>query len=347
VKRDGDLDVGSRRRIGVEAQLRSTRRRLLAVLIAGLVATSSTTLAQVKRPAKVGWLNFGSRAGNGHFYATFRDAMTRHGWREGTDYIVVERWADNRRELLNALARELAAANPDVIVAWPNSFVAEAIKAAPTTPLVQATGADPVKEGYAASLAHPGGMVTGLTNFSTDLAEKYLELLLAAAPTVQDVGFLFTNSSRRQDYEQGVRRSLSPRHVKAYFGVASSIDEIESALAAMANQGARALVVTVNPLFFGARDRITAFALARKWPMIGFAREFAETGGLLSYGPNLPDCFAQAARYVDRILKGAKPGDLPFEQPTRLELVISRKTAGMLGIAIPNELLVRADKVIE
>jgi len=303
--------------------------------------------AQLGRPSLIGWLNFGSRASNGHLYTAFKGALDALGWKEASQYVVDERWADNRVEALAPLATELAARKPDVIVAWPTQAVGAAVKAAPGTPIVMATGGDPVKSGYAVSLAHPGGMVTGLTNVSTDVAEKYLELLLEAVPRVQSVAFLFGVSSLSSAYMESAKRSIAGKPIKTHLVQAGSTEEIGPALSRVAKEGIQALIVTVNPLFFGNREAIARTAMVHKWPMMAFASEFVEAGALLTYGPNLAESYRRAAVYVDKILKGAKPDDLPIEQPTKLELVVSLKTATALGLKIPQSLLLRADDLIQ
>jgi putative ABC transport system substrate-binding protein len=293
-------------------------------------------------------LNYGGRANSGHVYVAFKEALAVLGWKEGQQYALDERWADNRVDALPSLAAELAAARPDLIIAWPGQAVVAAVKAAPAVPIVMALGGDPVKGGYAMSLARPGGMVTGLTNFSTDLAEKYLELLLEATPRIRNIAFLLNPSGLfRNSYMEGVQRSLSRYAVEAQVVDAASLAEIETKLTQAAKSGSMALIVAVSPLFMGLRRQIVEIATTHKWPMLAFAREFVEAGALLSYGPSYTESYRQAAVYADKILKGAKAGELPIEQPTRLEFVVNRKTAKALGIALPQATLLRASEVID
>jgi putative ABC transport system substrate-binding protein len=293
-------------------------------------------------------LNYGARANSGHVYIAFKEALATLGWKEGQQYGLNERWADNRVDALPSLAAELVATRPDLIIAWPGQAVVAAVKASPAIPIVMALGGDPVKGGYAMSLARPGGMVTGLTNFSIDLAEKYLELLLEAAPRIRNVVFLLNPAGLfRNNYMEGVQRSLSRNAVEAQVVDAASLDEIETGLNQAAKRGSMALVVAVSPLFMGFRRQIVELATTHKWPMLAFAREFVETGALLSYGPSYAESYRRAAVYADKILKGAKAGELPIEQPTKLEFVVNQKTAKTLGIAIPQATLLRASDVID
>jgi putative ABC transport system substrate-binding protein len=191
-------------------------------------------------------------------------------------------------------------------------------------------------------------MVTGLSNVVTDLTEKFLELLLAAAPKLRRVGFLADSTNfARVRLMEAARRSVGQRGIEARFEEVAKPDEIEPAISRLAKERVQGLVVMPSPLFSSERRRIVKLALERRWPVIASRHEFTEEGALLSYGIDVLSHYRRAAFYVDKILKGAKPGDLPIEQPTKLELVINRKTARAIGLDITNELLLRADKVIE
>jgi putative ABC transport system substrate-binding protein len=191
-------------------------------------------------------------------------------------------------------------------------------------------------------------MITGLANFNISIAEKYLELLLAAAPKVKRVGFLgVSTSSVRVATREAVLRSVAQYQVEARFAEVASLEEIDLAISRLAKEGAQALVVLPNPMFRVERQRIVKLALAQRWPVVAGASEFAEAGALLSYNADAMANYRRAAYYVDRILKGAKPGDLPIEQSTRFELVVNMKTAKGLGLTIPQSLLLRVDRMIE
>ncbi len=305
--------------------------------------------AQAKKaPILIGWLNGGSREANGHFFAAFKEGLAALGWKEGSQVVIEERWADGRIERLQPLAQELATRRPAVIVAAPGPAVRAAAKAAPTTPVVQASGPDPVVGGLAASLARPGGMVTGVHNFVYELAEKHLELLLVAAPKLRRVGFLRDPTTSNPGLmTEAVRRSVAQYSVEARFADAGKPEEIEAAISRLAKEGAQALVVFNSQTFTVERRRIVKLALAQRLPVVAGTGGWAEAGALFSYSADGLANYRRAAYYVDRILKGTKPADLPIEQPTRFELVINMKTARALKLEISRELAVRADRVIE
>jgi len=311
--------------------------------------TPRAVFAQAKQaPVLIGWLNGGSRESNGHLFAALKEALAALGRKEGLNVVFEARWADGRSERLQSLAQELAAKRPAVIVAAPGPAVRAAAKAAPKTPIVMASGTDPVAGGLAASLARPGGMVTGVTNILTELTEKFLELLLAAAPKLKRVGFLQDPSALNPDLaKEAALRSVAQHSVEARFAEAASPEEIEPAISRLAKEGAQALVVFASQTFSVERRRIVRLALAYRWPVIAGPGEWADEGALLSYGGDVSANYRRAAYYVDRILKGTRPGDLPIEQPTKFELVINMKTARALKLEIPRDLAVRADRVIE
>lgn len=347
-RKTSHVDSGLRRRVGADDVRRSARRALLLAAGAWLaLARAGAVLAQ-QAPIVIGWLNVLSRESGGHFLAAFKEGLAALGWKEGSQFVIEERWANGQYDRLRPLAEDLAAKKPSLIVAAPSTSVAAAAKAAPQTPIVHATGADPVAAGFAASLARPGGMITGLSNIATDITEKHLELLLAAVPRLKRIGFL-TDSRvvNRALMMKAMERSVAQRSVEARFAEVARQDEIEPAIARLAKQGAQALVVMTSPFLSDERRRIVKLALAHRWAVIGPFREFAEAGALLSYGADNAVNYRRAAYYVDRILKGAKPGDLPVEQPTKLELVVNAKTAKALGLRISSEILLRADQVIE
>ena len=328
----------------------STRRAFLLAAGAWLtLAKAGAVRAQAKpAPIVIGWLVVHSRESSGHYLAAFKEGLAALGWKEGSQCVIEECWANGQYERLRPLADELAAKKPALIVAAPNPSVAAAAKAAPQTPIVQADGSDPVAAGFAASLARPGGMITGLSNIATELTEKHLELLLAAAPRLKRIGFLTDSRNvNRGLMMKAAQRSVAQRAVAARFAEVARAEEIEPAISRLAREGAQALVVFASALFNNERRRIAKLALAHRWAVIGPRREFAEAGALLSYGADSSANYRRAAYYVDRILKGAKPGDLPMEQPTKLELVLNLRTAKAIGLKLPQSVLARADRVIE
>jgi putative ABC transport system substrate-binding protein len=322
------------------------RRAFLAT--AGSLILGSAMAQSKREPTRVGWLHFGSRSDRESEYAAFKAGMLALGWKEGEHYAMVERWADDRADRLAVFAEQIAASKPAVIVAVPGSAVLAALKAAPRTPIVMANGADPVSSGFTTSLSHPSSTVTGLSNNLTDLGDKFPELLLAAAPGVRRIGFLdLAKTSVPQGPKENVKRLSKLYSIDGrIFDVKSSAD-IGPALARYSVEGVQALVVMVHPLLFAERKQIAQGALRRKWPVIGFNSAFADAGALMSYGPNFAEQVRRAAHFVDRILKGARPADLPFEEPTQYELVVNLNTAKALGLKIPQSLVLRADRMIE
>jgi putative ABC transport system substrate-binding protein len=326
----------------------TTRRHLLLAATAWpALAWAGAVLAQSKQPILIGWLNTDSRELSGHHLTAFKEGLAALGWKEGAQYVIEERWADGRIDRLQPLAEELAAKKPAIIVAALFAAVPAAAKAAPRTPIVMASGGDPVALGLVKSLARPGGMITGVTSVAAETTEKHLELLLAAAPKVKRVGVLGDSTAPvRASLIEAVRRSVAQYQVEARFAEVASPEEIEPAISRLAKEGAQGLIVTGGLMLRNERRRIVKLALAQRWPVVAGAR-WAEAGALLSYSADPLANYRRAAYYVDRILKGTKPGDLPIEQPTKFELVINMKTAKALKLKISRELAVRADRVIE
>jgi len=327
----------------------ATSRRSLLLALGVAFSLPRAVLAQTKQsPVLIGWLHLGSRESNTKSFDEFKKGLAALGWTEGSSIAFEDRWADGRHDRLLSLAEDLAARKPTIIVAAPLPAVAAATTAAPKTPVVIATGGDPVAGRLVASLARPGGLITGLTAARADLAEKYVELLLAAAPKLKRIGFLADPNGVGYPLEMAAaRRSIERYAVEARFVDAADPQEIDPAISRLAKQRVRALVVLSGAVLAVERRRIVESALAHSWPMIAGNPEFAEEGALLSYGPDSAALYRRAAHYVDQILKGAKPGDLPIEQPTKFDLVVNVKTAKALGITIPSSILLRADRVIE
>ena len=326
----------------------NNRRNALIVLGAAALAPRAVFAQAKQAPFLIGWLNMDSRESSGHYLSAFKDGLAALGWKEGSQLVIEERWADGRYARLQPLAEEIAAKKPAVIVAAPVVGAVSAAKAAPKTPIVIATGGDPMATGLVKSLGRPGGMITGLTNFNVNITEKYLELLLAAAPKVKRVGVLVDpNSAGPGRGREAVRRSAVQYSVEARFAEVANPDEIEPAFSRLAKEGAQALVVILSPMLRVERRRIVKLALAQRWAVVAGAREFVEAGALLSYSADALANYRRAAYYVDRILKGARPGDLPIEQSTKFELVVNMKTAKALGLTLPQPFLMRVDRVIE
>jgi len=325
------------------------RRKLIVALGAGALTASFAALAQPKQaPILIGWLVASSREASSRILGSFKKGLAALGWKEGAQFVIEERYADGRTDRLPFLAEELAEKKPALIVTSSAQATSAAAKAAPKTPIVMAQSADPVIAGFAASLGRPGGMITGLSNITADITEKYVELLLAAAPRLKRIGFLVdSNNPTRVTLAKAAQRSAAQHSVDVHFEEVAGPEEIETALSRLAKEGAQALGVMSSAFFSNERQRIVKVALSRRWPVIGFSSGWAEEGALLSYGIDISANYRRAAYYVDRILKGAKPGDLPIEQPTSVELVINMKTARALKLTIAPELMVRATRLIE
>jgi putative ABC transport system substrate-binding protein len=325
----------------------NNRRSLLIVLGATALAPRGVFAQAKQAPVLIGWLNTDSRESSEHYLIAFKEGLAALSWKEGAQYVIEERWANGRIDRLPSLAEELAARKPAIIVAALAAAVPAAAKAAPRIPIVIASG-DPVAQGLVKSLARPGGMVTGVSNVVADTAEKYIELLLAAAPRLKRVGILIdSNAPLRTAVMEAVRRSVSQYSVEARFAEVASPEEIEPAFSRLAKEGAQALIVTRGLMLRNEQRRVVNLALAQRWAVVAGQGEWAEAGALLSYSADILGNYRRAAYYVDRILKGAKPGDLPIEQPTKFELVINMKTAKALGLTIPQSLMLQADRVIE
>src|SRR6266852_4095046 len=267
---------------------------------------------------------------------------------EGKSIALEERNSEGRNERLSDLASELVRLNVNIIVTWGTPATLAAKQATTTIPIVMASAGDPVRSGLVSSLAHPGGNVTGLTVLGPDLAAKRLELLKEAVPTMTGVAFLWNpaNPDQKSSLNE-VQAGARVLGVTLHSVEARSREELERSLAAMKQNRPSALLMTADAVHQRYIGRIVAFALENRLPAMYQLKEAVDRGGLMSYGASLPDLGRRAATYVDKILKGAKPGDLPVEQPTKFELVINLKTARALGLSIPPLLLGRADQVIE
>ena len=278
----------------------------------------------------------------------FLQGLRELGYVEGRNIAVEYRWPQHREDWLPDLATELVQLKVDVIVALEPLAALAAKNTTRTTPVVIRSSGDPVAERLVASLARPGGNVTGLTSISSQLSAKRLELLREVVPRLSRVAVLWNpyfpaavaqlNETEVGAQSLGVRlHSLKVR----------DLNEIESVLSAMTSERAAGLIVLSSPLIVAHQTRILNFAAKNRLPTMYDDREFVEAGGLMSYGANLADLYRRAASYVGKILKGAKPGDLPVEQPTKFELVINLKTAKGLGLTIPRSVLMRADETIQ
>jgi putative ABC transport system substrate-binding protein len=322
------------------------RRRFLLTSLAGVLAMPRGAAAQRKVP-RIGVLGAVSPERAPHT-AALREGLRELGYTEGQSIVSEWRWAQGDPTRFPDLAAELVRLNVDVIVADNNPAIAAAQKATRTIPIVMAIATDPVDLGFVASLARPGGNITGLSYLGTDLIGKRQQLLKEILPTLSKLVVLWDPSEpgRLQAVKQGevIARSLGlqlqPVEVR-------SPAQLDGAFAAIANGVADAVWVGGSTMTFIHRARIADLAVSRGLPTVCSVKQFAEAGCLVSYSPSFSDLFRRAAYFVDKILKGAKPAELPVEQPTKFELVINLKTAKALGLTIPPSLLLRADQVIE
>ena len=307
------------------------------------VAAEAQSAAKVPR---VGYLSPVSANAPGHLI--FRQSLRELGYVEGENILFEERFADGNSSRLPALAADLVRRNVDVILAASPPAVRAATAETKTIPIVIITGDDPVMSGYVPSLARPGGNVTGVTFLTVDLFAKQLDLLKQLVPGLTRVAFLQDPTMPTTDQDLAVVRTAA-RALDLRLQVVQARDrrDYDGAFATMTTERAGALVIAGSPTYIQDRKRLISLAAKRRLPAIFAFKEDAEAGGLISYGPRQADAVRLASAYVDRILKGARPADLPIEQPTKFELVINLKTANALGLTIPQSLLVRADEIIQ
>ncbi len=280
-------------------------------------------------------------------FATFVTGMRELGYVEGRNLAITWRFADNSIQRMAAMAAELVQSKVDVIVTLGVPPTAAAKKVTSTIPIVMGTATDPLGAGLVTSLGRPGGNITGLSNAATDISSKHLELLMAVVPKLARVGILTNgDTSSNATMVNGITTSARAVKVTALPVDARSPQQIDAAIAEMASAGAGAVIVLLAPLFNDQRIQIAQVCMKHRLPSVSSVWQYADAGGLMNYGPNLAEHFHRSATYVDKILKGAKPGDLPIEQPTSYELVINRKIAQTLKVTIPQEVLLRATRVI-
>lgn len=279
----------------------------------------------------------------------FLQGLREFGYIDGRNARVDMRFAEGQPERLPGLVDELIGLKVDILVVGATIGARAAKKATSTIPIVFAGSSDPVAGGIVSNLSRPGGNITGFSlAFGDGFAGKWLELLKAAAPQVSHVAALWSSSNAAATgYVEDLKVAARASKVKLDAHHAAHAAELDEALAAIGGSSARGLVVMPTPFAFATRDKLVRFAADRRLPAMYFAEDFTDAGGLLSYGPSISDSYRRAAAHVDKILKGAKPGDLPVEQPTKFELAINLKTAKAMGLVIPRSLLLRADQVLQ
>jgi putative ABC transport system substrate-binding protein len=318
----------------------------MAVLV--LDAPPATTAQPATKFARIGCLWSGSAAAFSSRLQAFREGLHELGYREGQTVAVECRFADGQFNRLPALALEVVRLRPDVIVTAGDAGIRAARDATRTIPIVVATSGDLIGPGHAASLARPGGNVTGLVDMSPEVSAKRLQLVKEALPKTTLVAILWnpTNPVKVTDTRltQTAARALG---IQVLSVEARNASDLEPGFAVMARERVDALLVSDDGLINNNRKLIVDLAARTRLPTIYFNNAWAHAGGLMAYGPSEPETYRRAAVFVDKILRGAKPGDLPIEQPIKFELVINLKTAKSLGLTIPQSLLLRADQLIE
>jgi len=327
------------------------RRKLVVAFGAGALMAPFASFAQ--QPGKVwriGYIDFGSRQStlDSGRHGALIEGLRELGYVEGRNFVLEAHYADGDMDRVDGFAAELVRQKVDLILTLGSAASRAAQRATATIPIVVISSPDPVREGFAASLARPGGNLTGMSNGADDTVQKLVELLIAAAPKLNRVAVLINpangaHASLLSGVQAAARKTgklVLPVSVRAP-------DEIQSRFATMARERADALIILADAFFFQQRTQIAALALKHRLASIYALAGYAEAGGLMNYGSDNTDNFRRAGVFVDKLLKGAKPGELPFEQPVRYYLVINRKTAKALGLTIPQSLLISADKVIE
>ena len=325
-----------------------TRRDFIALLVGAAVAWPLAARAQ--QPAKlptIGFLGSGTPTSQGEWVAAFLQRLRELGWIEGRNFTIEYRWAEGSSDRAAKLAAELVGLKADVIVTYANPIVLAAKQSTSAIPIVFAAAADPLGTGLVATLARPGGNVTGLSVEATDLAGKRLELLRDLIPGLRRVAIMANVGNSASVLEmrevQAAARTIglevTTLQIRQAEDIAPAFDELKGR--------ADALYVCIDTVLFANRIRINTLALAARLPSMLSTREAVNAGGLMTYGANFSDLFRRAGEYVDKILHGAKPEDIPVEQPTKFALIINLTTAKALGLTVPPEMLARADEVIE
>jgi len=324
------------------------KRREFIALVGGMAAWPLAARAQEQRKLlTIGFLGTGVPASQRTWAAAFARRLRELGWIEDQTVAIEYRWAEGRPERYTEIAAEFVRLKTDVILAGGTEGALAAKRETADIPIVFATAGDPIGSGLVASLARPGGNITGLSNQGSDLGGKKLELMREVLPTLTRVAVMVNSDysgglTERFEIDAGARKlgiEVVPLPIRRIEDIAPAFDGLKERV--------EALYVIGDPLASLHRLRINTFALAARLPTMGFQREYVEAAGLISYGTNFPDQYRRAAEFVDKILRGAKPADIPVEQPNRFELVINLTTAKALGLTIPVTVLARADEVIE
>lgn len=341
----GRVSAESRRRIRADAQRRSMRRKLMAALGVGIIVPLRVIAQQ--KAWRIGFLGVGSASGYVKEVEAIRAELRKLGYIEGKNIAVDFRWAESNPDKLKQLAVDLVAQKPDVIITHAMPGMRAAIQATSTIPIVIADGPDPVAAGLVKSLARPGGNVTGSTAFQAELVAKRLELLQEAVPRIKHVGALFNASNpNMRAYAKELENAAGAKKIELHPIEVKLLDDFPDAFSSFAQKRVDAVIIAEDPLFNSNNTVLAALAKTHKLPAVGIS-SFAEAGGLLGYSANRPLLYGHSAAFVDKILRGAKPGEIPIERATKFDLIVNAKTAHALNLKLPQLMLQRADKVIE
>ena len=325
------------------------RRDTVFALVALSIATDSSIARQSATMPRVGLLGLGlGTSGNSPLLEAFRSGLREHGYGEGQNIVLEDHSHLDRYNQLAKIAEELVRRKVDIIATYGDAATRAARNATTRIPIVMLAGSDPVAAGLAETLARPGGNVTGLAILTYELNAKRLELLKESIPGLRRVAILL-NAASRGEVEQLklLQAAAESLKLKIYPAEVHATGDFDEVFAAIEKQRVGGFTALPSTMLLANQGWIIDLAAKQKLPGIFASSSWADAGGLMSYGPNLADTYRRAAYYVDKILKGAKPGDLPIEQPTKFELVVNFKTAKTLGFTIPQELLLRADRVIQ
>lgn len=320
---------------------------ILVVSLCALAVPPAALAQQAQSPRRIGFLGNSTAALEANLTGPFREGLRELGYVEGRNLLIEYRWVEGNYDRLPGLIDELLASKVEVIVTAGTPATLAVKKATSSTPLVMIAVGDPVGTGIVPSLARPGGNITGLTSISPELDGKRLELLREVVPGISHVAVLWNSASPLQVVgERRTHAAAEALHIRMLSLGVRNEDGLEKAFAEITRQRPGALLVLADRLFLYHRERIMKFAAAQRLPGVHAYRELVETGGLMSFGPSYEGMHRRAAYFVDRILKGDRPGDLPVERPASFELVVNLRAAQGLGLTIPESVLLRATKII-
>jgi putative ABC transport system substrate-binding protein len=322
---------------------------MLVGLSAAVLGSQAVRAAEpAQKVVRVGFVSPFSPSTSPRYETVFWGHLRELGWIEGENLVVEVRWAEGRSDRLPTLMAEMVERKVNVLVTYPTPAAIAAKKATSTIPIVVVSMGDPVASGIAASFARPGGNLTGLSaGWAEGMAGKWFELLQETIPRLATVAVIFNpDSPLNQDQVKKLNAVAATRAIKVRLIKVRGLEALDRVFDQLGQKAQAVLVLPDNPYLFANRAQVAALAAKQRLPTIYFLRDFVDSGGLMAYAPDMALMFRRAAEYVDKILKGAKPGDLPIEQPTKFELVVNLKTAKALGITIPESILLRADEVI-